>query len=109
MSVAIDAEASAKIELLRQQFVRRMRDDANVIQAFLDGIGSQTLAGAELGPLRKICHSLVGAAGVFGFPVVAEAASRLSAALASGERDGARLGAMARALVEDIRAASVGF
>jgi HPt (histidine-containing phosphotransfer) domain-containing protein len=104
MSLAIDV--SAKVEILRRQFVQRMLDDASVLQSFVDRCGAPTVADAEIQALRKICHSLCGAAGVFGYSIVANAASRMSAAFASGERDGAPLAALARALIEKIHAAA---
>jgi HPt (histidine-containing phosphotransfer) domain-containing protein len=96
MSGAINTEVSARIELLRQQFVLRMMSDASSIQSCFDGWDARPLTDAEIGSLRKICHSLCGAAGVFGYPSVADAASRMSTALTAGERHGARLTILAR-------------
>ncbi len=109
MSDAINGELSARIELLRQQFMLRMRSDASSIQSCFEERDGKPLSDAEIGSLRKICHSLCGAAGVFGYPVVADAASRMSAALSTGERDGARLSDLGKALLGEIQSAAAQF
>ena len=104
MSPATDV--SAKVEILRQQFVRRMQDDSRFLQAFVERSGVEVVAEAEVQSLRKVCHTLCGAAGVFGYPVVANAASRMTTAFAAGERNGVPLGALANALIGKIQIAT---
>ncbi len=105
MTGAVKSEGSTQIDLLRRQFVLRMNGDARFIRSCFDGTLAEIPGDAEVSSLRKICHSLCGAAGVFGYPAVADAASRMSAAFAAGERDGAHLADLARALGEEIRLA----
>jgi hypothetical protein len=86
-----------------------MRSDASSIHSCFEESDGKPLSDAEIQSLRKICHSLCGAAGVFGYPVVADAASRMSAALSTGERDGARLSDLGKALLCEIESAAALF
>lgn len=67
---------------LRRRFVERSRRDAEHVRMFAVRLGrGEPLAGDLLRDLARTAHGLSGAAGVFGFDAISEAAHRLERCL----------------------------
>ncbi len=78
-------------EGLRRRFLARSAGDLVVLSAYPDGVSREELS--------FVAHRLAGAAGVFGFPALSQAAAELDAALAEQAPDvPARIARLAGAL-----------
>jgi CheY-like chemotaxis protein len=83
---------SIRLEALRTVFVRRAKNDAELLAAFRLSLG-QEASPASVGRIREIAHRLAGAAGLFGYNQISTDAAALEEALVA-ELDG-------RATVDD--------
>ena len=83
-----------KLRTLRQRFIERAAADA-------DAIETEAFA-MRWAAVRDLSHSIVGRAGMFGFPALSDAAKRLEAAVEAGEEMGF-LQMLSEGLVSDLR------
>lgn len=71
-----------RLAQLRGRFIDRTRQDATTIRLLRERWqGGEPLAGELLELLKRMTHGLAGAAGVFGFDAVSDAAHRLEGVL----------------------------
>ncbi|NLH79500.1 MAG: Hpt domain-containing protein [Phyllobacteriaceae bacterium] len=76
--VAGEETFQARMTELRRRFVERTRRDADLVRTFTSRLErGEPLAGDLLRDLARTAHGLSGAAGVFGFEAISEAAHRL--------------------------------
>jgi HPt (histidine-containing phosphotransfer) domain-containing protein len=71
------ADFEARLVELRQRFVERTRRDGDTVRGLRTRLDAgEALAGDLLRDLTRTVHGLAGAAGVFGFDEISEAAHR---------------------------------
>ena len=95
-------DANQAMEALRHQFVARMARDLRALSSCADRFDDGSLASSEIASLRRICHLLMGGAGLFGFYNVADAAAHAHAAAKIDQCDGRKLGLVTRELAAEI-------
>jgi CheY-like chemotaxis protein len=71
-----------RLESLRSVFVQRIKGDAALLASFRSSLGEQA-SPAIVSQIRKIAHGLAGAAGLFGFDQISNAAAALEDAVAA--------------------------
>lgn len=77
-----DISYEARFAELRQRFLERLQRDADLLSGLRRRIDTgEPLVGDLLRDLRRAAHGLSGAASIFGFDVVSEAAHRLETCL----------------------------
>lgn len=88
-SNALDTDAFRdRMQDLQQRFVTRTRQDAGILRALrARWDGGEDLSGALLKDLLHTVHGLSGAAGIFGFETLSEAAHLLECSLRCPEGD----------------------
>jgi HPt (histidine-containing phosphotransfer) domain-containing protein len=94
---------SAKLAAAGCGFAERMREDAAALALLGEKLQAQADASDVLEPLQKCAHKLAGAAGVFDFPEVSEAAAMLEDAVIerrSGKRNPGRVESSIGALLK---------
>jgi HPt (histidine-containing phosphotransfer) domain-containing protein len=105
MTSTLPDDAAKAIESLRRQFVQRMAHDLRTLTPSAGQLEAALIPGADISTLRKICHGLMGSAGLFGFDAVADAAASAQAVLKSGQCDDRKIGVVIRDLAAEIQKA----
>jgi HPt (histidine-containing phosphotransfer) domain-containing protein len=71
----VTTDPAAALSDLKQRFLQRSADDLAKLLDYADG------GAVSAEEIRYLVHRLAGAAGIFGFPALSDAAARLDAAL----------------------------
>ncbi len=72
------ADFQERMAVLRRRFVERTRQDGAIVRGLRDRMAAgETLVGDRLKEMQRTVHGLSGAAGVFGFDSISEAAHRV--------------------------------
>lgn len=95
-----DAEITAKLVQLRLLFIRRVQSDIENLRKLAGSLETSGAAHDREG-IRKIAHSIAGAAGTFGFPEISSYAAVLEDRFGFGARD-RDIAALARQTADDI-------
>ncbi|BCJ92357.1 hypothetical protein IZ6_30920 [Terrihabitans soli] len=69
-------EPDARLAALRETFARRVSDNADALAMCRSAL-RESAASDMLGDVRDLAHSLAGAAGIYGFQKISDAAARL--------------------------------
>lgn len=94
-----------RLAQLRRRFVERTQQDAIAIAALRDRWRrGEPLVGELLREMTRAAHGLSGAAGIFGFEAISEAAHRLERSLRSLDEPPPDPGPLFDALVEELAA-----
>lgn len=102
MALTAPKDAAKTIEGLRRQFVRRMANDLRILTPSTGHFDAALIPRADIPTLRKICHGLIGSAGLFGFNNVADSAASAQAVLKGGPCNDRKIGAVIRDLAAEI-------
>lgn len=96
-------DAATAMESLRRQFVQRMANDLRTLTPSTGHLDAAPISGTDASVLRKICHDLMGSAGLFGYTSVADAAANAQAVLRGGPCDDLEIRAVIRALAAELQ------
>jgi CheY-like chemotaxis protein len=71
---------NSAISALRSGFMNRARNDAAMLASLRAGLSAGASAGSQIEQVRSIAHSLAGAGGIFGFPLISDKSLKLAQA-----------------------------